>query len=80
MATNKKTAARKKPPVKKTTVKKTDAPTRRSGRPVRLDLTETDHGRLQAAADRVGLGKAAYARQAVLERVRRDETAALGGV
>jgi hypothetical protein len=45
----------------------------RSGRPVRLDLSETDHERLERAAKERGLNKASYARQAVLERIKADE-------
>lgn len=42
-------------------------------RPVRLDLTDTDHERLERLARERGLNKASYARQAVLERMRADE-------
>jgi hypothetical protein len=45
----------------------------RSGRPVRLDLSETDHERLERCARERGLNKASYARQAVLERIKADE-------
>jgi hypothetical protein len=45
----------------------------RSGRPVRLDLSETDHERLERCARERGLNKASYARQAVLERIKTDE-------
>jgi hypothetical protein len=62
----------KRPPSKatKTGPKKPD---RRSGRPVRLDLSATDHERLERIAAERGLNKAAYARMAVLERMRADE-------
>lgn len=42
-------------------------------RPVRLDLTDIDHERLEKVARERGLNKASYARMAVLERVRADE-------
>jgi hypothetical protein len=42
-------------------------------RPVRLDLTDADHERLERAAREKGLNKASYARMAVLERLRSDE-------
>jgi hypothetical protein len=45
----------------------------KSARPVRLDLSESDHGRLERLARERGLNKASYARQAVLERMRADE-------
>lgn len=45
----------------------------RMGRPVRLDLSETDHERLERCAREKGLNKASYARMAVLERLRADE-------
>jgi hypothetical protein len=45
----------------------------RAGRPVRLDLSETDHQRLEQCARERGLNKAAYARMAVLERLKTDE-------
>ena len=45
----------------------------RSGRPVRLDLPEDDHERLEKCARKCGLNKASYARMAVLERLRTDE-------
>ena len=48
-------------------------PQKRTGRPVRLDLSDADHERLRAAAERVGLSKASYARQAVFERIMADE-------
>jgi hypothetical protein len=42
-------------------------------KPVRLDLSEADHERLERLARERGLNKASYARQAVLERMRADE-------
>jgi hypothetical protein len=42
-------------------------------KPVRLDLTVSDHERLEQLARERGLKKASYARQAVLERMRADE-------
>jgi hypothetical protein len=42
-------------------------------KPVRLDLSEADHKRLERLARERGLNKASYARQAVLERMRADE-------
>jgi hypothetical protein len=45
----------------------------RSGRAVRLDLSEADHVRLEKIARERGLNKAAYARLAVLERMMADE-------
>ncbi len=45
----------------------------KSARPVRLDLSETDHERLERCARERGLNKASYARQAVLERIKADE-------
>ena len=68
MAPAKKTAAKKKP------VTAPAPPQKRRGRPVRLDLTEPEHEHLQSAAEKLGLSKASYARQATLERIRQDET------
>jgi hypothetical protein len=45
----------------------------RAARPVRLDLSQGDHERLQALADERGLSKSSYARMAVLERMKADE-------
>jgi hypothetical protein len=42
-------------------------------RPVRLDLSSADHVRLERQARERGLSKSAYARQAVLERIKADE-------
>jgi hypothetical protein len=47
--------------------------TERVVRPVRLDLSDADHQRLEKAAKEKGLNKASYARMAVLERLRADE-------
>ena len=60
------------------TAKKKAAPTKRkpqnrTGRPVRLDLTEQDHKRVEAAAKKLGLSKASYARMVLLERLLADE-------
>jgi hypothetical protein len=44
----------------------------RSGRGVRLDLTETDHERLERIAGERGPSKASYARMAVLECLKAD--------
>lgn len=40
---------------------------------VRLDLSETDHERLEQCARGKGLTMASYARMAVLERLKSDE-------
>jgi hypothetical protein len=45
----------------------------KAARPVRLDLADIDHKRLERCARERGLSKAAYARQAVLERIKADE-------
>lgn len=42
-------------------------------KPVRLDLHVSDIERLERVAKARGLNKAAYARQAVLEKIRADE-------
>jgi hypothetical protein len=42
-------------------------------KPVRLELSEADHRRLERAADVKGLNKASYARMAVLDRIKADE-------
>jgi very-short-patch-repair endonuclease len=47
--------------------------TEKAARPVRLDLSESDHQRLERLARERGLNKASYARQAVLERMKADE-------
>jgi hypothetical protein len=47
--------------------------TEKAARPVRLDLSETDHERLERCARERGLNKASYARQAVLEKIKADE-------
>jgi hypothetical protein len=51
----------------------TKTPRGRVGRPVRLDLTEEIHERIETQATKLGLSKASYARQALMERLRRDE-------
>jgi hypothetical protein len=53
-------------------VQATAAP-RRSGKPVRLDLSEQDKQRLDRVAKFKGLNMAAYSRMAVLDRMRKDE-------
>jgi hypothetical protein len=45
----------------------------RAARPVRLDLAEVDHDRLENQARKLGLSKSSYARMAVLERIKVDE-------
>jgi hypothetical protein len=42
-------------------------------KPVRLDLTLTDHQRLERQAKRRGLTMASYARMVILERLEADE-------
>jgi hypothetical protein len=42
-------------------------------KPVRLQLTEPDHKRLEKQAKKRGLNLASYARQAVLEKIMADE-------
>jgi hypothetical protein len=51
----------------------TAAPPVRKGKPVRLDLTESDHERLERIARSKGLNKAAFARMAVLEKLKAEE-------
>jgi hypothetical protein len=46
---------------------------KRSGKPVRLDLSESDKERLDRVAKFKGLNMAAYSRMAVLDRMRKDE-------
>jgi hypothetical protein len=53
--------------------KVTAASQQRVGRPVRLDLTDEVHERLQRQADKLGLNKASYARMALMERLQADE-------
>ena len=57
----------------KTVKRSTTAQAVKIVRPVRLDLTDNDHERLERLARERGLNKASYARQAVLERMRADE-------
>jgi hypothetical protein len=45
-------------------------------KPVRLELSEADHERLETVAEVKGLNKASYARMAVLERIKADEAGA----
>jgi hypothetical protein len=42
-------------------------------KPVRLDLTPTDHERLERQSRRRGLTMASYARMVILERLEADE-------
>jgi hypothetical protein len=58
----------KKSPKKSSTIE-----AERTGRPVRLDLSETDHERLERIAPERGLNEAWFARMAVLERLKADE-------
>jgi hypothetical protein len=46
----------------------------RSGRPVRLDMSEADHKRMERLATERGLSKASYARMAVLKQMKTDES------
>lgn len=46
----------------------------RAVKPVRLDLNEADHERLERCARQLGLNKSSYARMAVLERIKADES------
>jgi hypothetical protein len=61
--------------VKKATKRVKTATPARSGRAVRLDLSEADHKRLEGLAKARGLNKASYARQALFERMKADEKA-----
>ncbi len=55
--------------------KTTDAaPAEKKVKPVRLDLSSADHERLERCARARGLNLASYARMAVLERIKADET------
>jgi hypothetical protein len=45
----------------------------RTGRPVRLDLTEEDHARLEKQAKKRGLNKASTARMIILEWLEKEE-------
>jgi hypothetical protein len=49
------------------------APKNRSGKPVRLDLSEADRELLNRIAKSMGLNMASYSRMAVLERLRKDK-------
>lgn len=46
---------------------------RRTGKAVRLDLSDTDHARLEKAARELGLNMASFARMATLEKLRKIE-------
>jgi len=58
---------------RKTMVKKRQAPPKRI-RHARLELSEDDYARLKRVAKANGLAIAAYIRQAVLQRVRKDDS------
>jgi len=58
---------------KKTMKSRTLAQEGKPGRSVRLDLTATDHRRLESCARERGLSNASYSRMAVLERIKADE-------
>jgi len=45
----------------------------KAARPVRLDLSDADHKRLERCARERGLSKASFARMAVLERIQEIE-------
>ncbi|MDE2106398.1 MAG: hypothetical protein KGL39_54790 [Patescibacteria group bacterium] len=60
-------------PAKKTVKKVASDHGETAAKPVRLDLSLTDHQRLAALAEERGLSKASYARMAVLERMKADE-------
>jgi hypothetical protein len=47
-------------------------------RPVRLDLADADHERLERAARRRGLSKAAFARMVILDRLETEEPRSRG--
>jgi hypothetical protein len=65
-------AKRKEPPKVEATKK---AP-RRTGAPVRLDLAEKDHERLERQAKRRGLNKASLSRMIILEWLDEQERGA----
>jgi hypothetical protein len=58
---------------KKRAPKVKNVPTPAADKPIRLVLSAGDHARIKRAARQRGLSLAAYARQAVLERLRADE-------
>ena len=45
----------------------------RETKPVRLDLSLSDHERIERSARRFGLSKSAYVRMALFERLEADE-------
>lgn len=53
--------------------KKMPATTEREIRHARLELPDEDYERLKGVAKSLGLGVAAYIRQAVMRQIRRDE-------
>jgi hypothetical protein len=63
-------AKKRVPKMPAATAKKTP---KRLGRPVRLDLSEELHERIQAQADKMGLNKASYVRVALMQKLRADE-------
>ena len=63
-------AKKKAPKVPAATTKRV---VKRTGSPVRLDLRSEDQERLERMARARGLSKAAYARMAVMERIKADE-------
>ena len=54
------------------TIEKKKAPNR-SGRPVRLDMSEADHNRMEREATRRGLNKASLARMIILAWLEEQE-------
>jgi hypothetical protein len=58
---------------KKTIPKRNAVQDKKVVKPVRLELSEADHERLERCAQAKGLNKASYARMAVLDRIRADE-------
>jgi hypothetical protein len=61
-------------PAAKKTARNPTAIVDRVGPPVRLNLSLDDHARLEKCAKAKGLNKASYARMAVLERIKSDES------
>lgn len=58
---------------KKTGAKKMGASAEPAIRHARIELPDSDYKRLKAAADRYHISMAGYIRQAVMERIERDE-------
>jgi hypothetical protein len=63
---------------KRTGKKMKAAEVEKVAKPVRLDLSPIDYERLERCARERGLSLAAYARQAVLERITADELKRMG--